>query len=172
MSFFLLLSRFRDGEFATMDFELFKNIMWPDATIEKDDPDEWLYYEDGHAKVSYSDIDGNFSGALFDYFYGPTFYQRVVELLKASGGVVYWGSDTPSLLVGDPAVIPHLSAHIVETFGPAHVVRTGQELSDMIADGTPPRSPRETDQPDEEPGGEPTKDTNIVRFRRFRDVSK
>ncbi len=66
MKFFLLLSRFRDGEFAMMDFEFFKNIMWPDATIEKDEPGEGIYYEDGHAKFSYSDIDGNFSGAPVD----------------------------------------------------------------------------------------------------------
>ncbi len=174
MSFYLLLSRFRDGEFVPMDFELFRKIMWRDATIEKDDPDEWINYAGGAVKVSYSysDIDGAFSGALFDYFHGPIFYQRVVELLQASGGAVYWGSDTPSLAVGDPEVIPHLSEHIVETFGPAHVVRTGRELSDMISDGTLPGNPCAAEQPAEELEKEPRNATNVIRFRRFRCVSK
>jgi hypothetical protein len=74
------------------------------------------------------------------YFEPPptdlVFWQGLLDLMRQTTSVIHWDGDDCTLLVADPAVIPHLSLEITESFGDPQVVTSAEDIIAAIERST------------------------------------
>jgi hypothetical protein len=102
------------------------------------DPDDWhLWYDaTNNCRVGVVRLDGHPDMISMLTVHRPCSDSRLWEslyhVLQTNPWVLYFPAERPVLIMGDPAHIRHLPADMREEMGPVEVVRSGQEIVQII----------------------------------------
>ncbi len=136
MSFEVFLQRFENGQPSGMSADAVRNAF---TNFEDDsEPDYWhLRYapnDDCHVHVSRPDDAHQQISALS--IHRPCvdlrLWDSVLRLLQLGQWVLYWPAEPPPLVMADAEYANHLPAGMREALGPIRVVRSGDEILQLI----------------------------------------
>jgi len=132
MSFDIWLCRWREGVEAPFDRAEFEAVFGP-RIILRTPRFVRARFDVGEADIYVGE--GPRIQTMMLNHVGPGAFDSIFGLMERTGSALFWASRPPCLAVTDAAIIPHLHPGMVPSIGPAHVVRSGQELIAIIEGG-------------------------------------
>jgi len=130
MGFELFVHRFRNGMPAPYDRQIAEKIFNREA-IDPSTPLCEVRYADGRAEI-YGAEDDEMDGVMLAHFSGRTVLERVLELAKETGSLIFWPSDETWAAVTSPEWIDHSPEDMTQGEEPPVLVHNVDELIEAI----------------------------------------
>jgi hypothetical protein len=126
MSFDIFLDCFRNGESSSFPRELLEEAFG--SLVEGTEGDDFWLLPDGCTVDIDSDEDGVSGFSVNRPPGGPEFWQGMLSILQKTTSVLYW----EVAVVGQTATITELPPGMIEAFGTPTLVRSPDEITEII----------------------------------------
>ena len=132
MSFDIFLAPYNNKEEAPFSRSLLMEAFGADAGI-SDGPIDSIRYSASDGAEVYGAEDETITGLSFNHFGGQRFTEGLLKLADLTQSVIFWPSEEMVGAITREEIRDHIDPEFLEGFSEVRVVRTVQELGDLIS---------------------------------------